>query len=151
VSRVREALNWSGSGSVLSLFAAFPKHEIRRLSFSSDENVQAVEEFLLEDPEGVLPNVEIVEYDFDCAELPANLDSFLRSTLHRAQQGGALVAWFGFEGSFHFDFLLVESIADQIFGVVDHRGIDLALLDEEIASPAWSQRIRRAGDDMRNS
>jgi hypothetical protein len=100
--------------------------------------------YVLEDELRILIGVEVLEYDALFKTPPAALDEYARSCLQEAIAAGAHVAWFGFEGSFHFEELLTADIANQIYGVADSEGIQLATLDADLASPAWKQRVVEA-------
>ena len=107
-----------------------------------------VDTYVLDDEDNVLPGCRVIEYDFVYAKLPSNLEALLTRCLHAAQDAGAKVAWFGFEGSFNFGFLLTRAIAYQIYAVLDSEGVSLAT-DATLSSTAWAERVVRAGERLR--
>ncbi|GAA4985222.1 hypothetical protein GCM10023334_115970 [Nonomuraea thailandensis] len=58
-----------------------------------------------------------------------------------------MVAWLGFEGSFHFDHLLTADGAHQIYGVCSGGGPpELALEDEERRGERWREAAAACAD-----
>jgi hypothetical protein len=104
--------------------------------------------YALDDEDNVLSGRSVVEYDLVYNDVPPNLEVLLRRCLHAARASGAEVAWFGFEGSFDFGFLLSPEIANQIYAVIDSEGVALAS-DATLSSTAWVERIVRAGERAR--
>lgn len=102
-----------------------------------------VRTYLLEDERDVLAGY-VWEYDVIYREVPADLQRVIRQCLQAAQSAGAHVAWFAFEGSFHFDHLLTKEIANQVYAVCDEEGVSIAS-DDELDSKQWQTRIVRAG------
>ena len=60
------------------------------------------------------------------------------------------MAWFGFEGSFDFRYLLTAEISNQIYAVIDSEGVAIAS-DSMLSSNAWQGRVVRAGKRARNN
>ncbi|MGC4876489.1 hypothetical protein ACLQ26_09550 [Micromonospora sp. DT43] len=69
-----------------------------------------------EEPDS-FPYACVTEYDLIFDELPTDLDGYLRACLSAAALAGGSVVWLGFEGSFHFDNILTETVAPQVYGV----------------------------------
>jgi hypothetical protein len=144
MSTIADALTWDGSKATLSLFVVGPQ-----TLEAGEPDLQGLPAFrlrryLLDDVLGVLPGGALVEYDFLFEVLPRDLCGCLEMLLTWAMSSGAVVAWFGFEGSFHFDHLLSADIADQVYAVADEEGISLAG-DADLPSMAWRQRVVSAG------
>ncbi|MFG1895501.1 hypothetical protein ACGFIP_15925 [Micromonospora zamorensis] len=59
----------------------------------------------------------VTEFDLVFDELPADLGGYLQACLSAACSASANVVWLGFEGSFHFDDILTEAVAPQVYGV----------------------------------
>ncbi len=89
----------------------------------------------------VRPNHHVYEYDLTWSEVPDDLEEVVTTCLAMAEADGAPVAWFGFEGSFHFDYLFHPEIADQVYAVFEGGSVRLALDDEVRASPEWRELI----------
>ena len=139
-----DAITWSGSGATLSLFAVYPQTPPH-----VDPGALGLPEFhaqtyLLDDEAGLLGGGSLVEYDFHFASVPADLRKCLRTLLDWARASGAIVTWFGFEGSFHFEHLLTEDVANQVYALADNEGIALAE-DQDLESVTWRERVVRAG------
>jgi len=117
-SRVPNALGWSGSGFTVSVFVATASLTALPLHFKTAAvRPSSIRAYFLEDEQRVLGELRTYEYDLHFAELPRELPSYLEECLRRACTGGAKLAWLAFEGSFSFDHLLTEDVADQIYGV----------------------------------
>jgi hypothetical protein len=100
--------------------------------------------YVLDDEDRVLGGRTVVEYDVHLSSLPLNLGGCLSMLLAWAHSSGAVVAWFGFEGSFHFDHLLTGDIANQVYALVDAEGVALAD-SQDLTSAFWRARVERAG------
>jgi hypothetical protein len=150
MTRVLDAIAWSGSGISLSLFAVFPVLPPP----SWDPNVGSasprVRMLVLDDDARVLPSGAVVEYDLGFAGVPSDLANYLRECLKRVLRAGARVAWFGFEGSFDCEHVLTEDIADQIYAVGTATGqLWLALDDATILSPEWRESLALLRSQLR--
>jgi len=145
MSRVVEAMSWSGSGVTLSLFAVFETLPPADWDASVGSVVPRRRRMMiLEDEERVLTSGAVVAYDLEFAAVPADLARYLREILTRVIRVGARVAWFGFEGSFDYQHLLTADIADQIYGVASSAGqLWLALDDATISSPEWRESLEQ--------
>lgn len=144
-----DLIAWSGSDTiVLSLFVAV------RASDSSDPSMAV---------EGLVPNevrkyalerheagdgLEIHEYDAYFDVVPSNLVEYVAGCLHEALSLGAVVAWFGFEGSFHFDHLLTPDVARQIYGLADESAISVVSSGAALESAGWADRVSSARDQL---
>ena len=64
-----------------------------------------------------LNGLETYEYDLQFRDQPEDLPQVLTQVLNATSRTGCRVAWLAFEGSFHFDELLTDKVADQIYGV----------------------------------
>lgn len=70
---------------------------------------------LLEQPEAV-ERLGLVSYDLDFHDVSLDLRAYTRAALRRVCADGRAVAWAAFEGSFHYDELLSERVAHQVYG-----------------------------------
>lgn len=139
--------SWSGAEITLSMFAVFGTDPKSELSFVLDPVPIAIRKYLLEDDVGFLKGRVVWEYDFVFAKMPENLEKVLRESLETARAGGAHVAWFGFEGSFDYEFLLTPEIASQIYAIVDETGVRIAS-DDMLWSEDWKNRLAHAGQSI---
>jgi hypothetical protein len=149
VSRLTDALSWSGRDVTLILFAVFPGHA--ELDIARPMNApepEAIRTYHLEDLDACLGGRECHEYDLVYERVPSRLDSVVVSWIEAALAAGADFAWFGYEGSFDFDHILTEDIANQIFAVGSSQGIDLALDDDYRDSPGWVARLVGRRDEL---
>ncbi|MEU5724236.1 hypothetical protein ABZ783_20730 [Micromonospora sp. NPDC047738] len=106
-----------------------------------------VQTYLLErdDPDS-FPYAWVTEYDLVFDELPADLDAYLVHCLGVACAAGDSVVWLGFEGSFHFDNVLTDAIAPQIYGVGAPGREPVVAPDlETLKTPAWRLIVRSFG------
>ena len=148
---IASALAWSGSGATLSMFVVWKESSFLDPAALSLEPVPTkTRTYALDDEDNVLMGRRVVEYDFAFGEVPPHLEALLTRCLDAARAKGAEVAWFGFEGSFDFGYLLSPEIANQIYAVMDSEGVSLAS-DAELSSEAWVERIVRAGKRVRRA
>lgn len=144
VSRVSDALTWSGDRPVVSLFVVVDGKDkpIPPALESTDSTAATVRTYHLEDEQNVLIGFSMYEYDLELDEIPPDLEAFLSELLRRACDIGR-VAWVGFEGSFDFEHLLVDEVADQIFGVcVCGSEPEVALKGSVLDSDEWKATLR---------
>lgn len=140
-----DALLWSGSGATLSLFLITASELVPRLELSWKEyRPTRIRTYSLEDEAGVLGGRRVIEYDALFNKLPPNLDRYLTSCLYEAMSQGAEAAWFGFEGSFDFEYLLAPEIALQIYALADSAGVAVAVEGDVLGSDAWRERVVEA-------
>jgi len=90
----------------------------------------------------------VIEYDAIFASVPDRFAEYVAGCLSEAVNAGALVAWFAFEGSFHFDNLLTPEICSQVYGVGDRAGIALVTAADQLASVGWAQRVAVAREHL---
>ena len=141
MTTIRQSLMWSGSGAVLSMFVVTSVEIAPALRMGDDlRRPERVRSFRLEAPPGVLPGRHVVAYDAAFATVPEPLSSYLEHCLREAVHRGAEIAWFGFEGSFHFDHLLTSDIADQVYAIADRRDL-LVVADAMRRSDEWAERV----------
>jgi hypothetical protein len=80
--------------------------------------------------------VVVYEYDFDFDTLPVNLTSQPEACLSTACRNLGSVVWLAFEGSFHFDHLLTDDVAYQVYGLCAHGDVPLVVVEDEPESKA---------------
>ncbi|MFD5428101.1 hypothetical protein [Streptomyces sp. NPDC127084] len=137
--RLLKALWWDDEEAVISLFAAAPSAEPFDLTFDIDGcSPDRIATYHLEDVEHVLTGLKVVEYDLSFSALPAELGPYLEACLEQVCARGARVAWLGFEGSFHYDHLLMDSVARMLYGVAAQGQPTVLMLDDDLrAGSAW--------------
>ncbi|MEU9225875.1 hypothetical protein AB0D40_16080 [Streptomyces massasporeus] len=69
---------------------------------------------LLEQPEAI-ERLGLVSYDIDFDDVSLDLREYTRAVLQRLCDTRS-VAWAAFEGSFHYDELLTDQVAHQVYG-----------------------------------
>ena len=139
-----DALSWSGNAATLILFAAFPDHISP--SYRQPMNAtqpEAIRTYVLEDPDDLLPGRRCQEYDMVFDRIPPDLEFTVTSWIEAVITAGADFGWFAFEGSFNFNNILTEDVAQQIFAVGTSQGIELALEDHFRRGPVWAARLRQ--------
>lgn len=146
---IADAIAWSGSEAILSMFAVSDSGALSDLALHLDPAPVAVRRYLLEDERSVLGGRTVWEYDFVFPRVPGNLERIVRDCLEGARAAGAPVAWFGFEGSFDYDLLLASEVASQIYAVSDSIGVSIAS-DDTLSSNEWKARVVHAGIEARS-
>ncbi|MBW4718929.1 hypothetical protein [Saccharothrix obliqua] len=146
------ALRWDAVNVMVSVFVVVDSDTAPEVDFAVGPAVpDAVRVFALQEDEEapVLAGSAVFEYDLTFEAPPADFAGYLAEVLRRVAVG-ARVAWLGFEGSFHFDDLLGEVAAPNLYGVVRPGGTPvLALTREERRGPAWLEVVRRHGRELR--
>jgi hypothetical protein len=145
MSRLTSALAWSGVDVTLSLFVVYRATNEPQFAPSLAGPPIAIRAYDLDDEAGVLKGRRVREFDLVWKEMPHDLESVVTKCLREATAAGAQVAWFGFEGSFDFKYLLHPDVADQIFAVGASDEIWLALDDDWRTSDEWRVLV----DDLR--
>lgn len=146
---ITNAISWSGSGVTLSMFVVSEcDASLDPATMSLEPAPTRTRTYILEDEDNVLPGRLVTEYDLCFNEVPPSLDALLARCLDAARAAGARVAWFGFEGSFDFGFLLVAEVANLIYAVVDSEGMAIAS-DLTLSTQTWTERVVRAGERAR--
>ncbi|MEV6951170.1 hypothetical protein [Streptomyces sp. NPDC051183] len=152
MSEFVEALRWGGSEAVVSLFAAAPSAEPFDLTFDIGGSApDRIETYHLEDVDNTLTGLQMVEYDLAFRELPAELGPYLEACLEQVRARGARVAWLGFEGSFHYDHLLTDTVARTLYGVAAQGEPTVLALDDEFREgPGWPKLLAAYRDKLLN-
>lgn len=148
MSTIEEALSWSGSGATLSLFMVHGPGAAAACKMSHGRACpKRIRSYELEDIARVLGDRRVLECDAEFDQVPDGLHAYLTACLEEARERGAEIAWFGFEGSFDFDFLLAGEVASQIYALADGEGISIAT-DDSITSAAWKTRVLEARERL---
>ncbi|MEZ7129287.1 hypothetical protein ACBR40_28485 [Nonomuraea sp. AD125B] len=143
------ALMWDGVRCVISVFVVHARETAPALDFRTDQMApRQVKVYELEDEDDLLPGRRVTEYDLIFDGVPERLPGYLEVCLGRACEVG-VVAWLGFEGSFHFSELLTPDIASSIYGVcASGSPVELALEAEERAGERWREVLQRHADAL---
>jgi len=152
VSIVIDALGWRGSGYTVSVFVVTDVSTPPHLRFETTTvRPSSVSAYFLEDEEHVLGESRTYVYDLEFEALPKDLPSYLDACLRQACNGGATLAWLGFEGSFSFEYILADEIADQVYGVCATGGEATVVLDDAtLVSASWKAELRRLRASLRS-
>lgn len=137
MDRLRSAVAWSGTDVTLSMFVVSRHPAVTLPEPVGTARPHHVRTYELEDEDDVLGGRGVHEYDLVWQDIPAGLHQIVTAWLVAALEHGAVVAWFGFEGSFDFDHLLHPDIAGQIYAVAVGESVKLALDDEYRLSDDW--------------
>ena len=139
---IEEAVTWSGRAVIL-LFtlgtseSALQENEFE-LSGMKPDDVYAFR--IGPDPDGrrgVFQSYDLTFSDADHDFLP-----YLRECLRKASSKAEGIAWLGFEGSFHYDDLFSDGVADKVYGYCLPDGTPVAVWDDEtLKSDRWKHEI----------
>lgn len=148
---IRDALGWRGSGYTINVFVVTDSPAPPPLRFETEAvRPSSVRSYYLEDEERVLGGLRTYEYALDFEELPRELRSYLEDCLRQACDGGAKLAWLAFEGSFSFEYILADEVADQVYGVcATNRGPVLALDDATREGDSWKVELGKFRTTLR--
>lgn len=144
-----DAVSWSGNGATLILFAAFPDHVSP--SYQQPMNTtqpKAIRTYVLEDPDDLLPGRRCQEYDLVFDRIPQDVEFIVTSWIEAVITAGGDFGWFAFEGSFNFNNILTEDVAQQIFAIGTSQGIELALEDHFRRGPDWATRLSQIREQL---
>ncbi|MFD3924952.1 hypothetical protein [Streptomyces sp. NPDC058614] len=70
----------------------------------------------LMDPPEAIARLGLISYDLDFEDISLDLRAFTRAALRRVCEGTRAVARAAFEGSFHYEELLTDQVAQQVYG-----------------------------------
>ncbi len=142
MTRLTDAIAWSGRDVTLSLFVAFPSRATPLVSSPAEvPEARLIRHYDLEDLDHHLSGRSCYEYDLIYDEVPPDLEAIAHSWIAAALVAGADFAWFGFEGSFDFEHILTSDVANQLFAVGASEGTELALDDEYREGPEWAALV----------
>ncbi|MFF0190291.1 hypothetical protein [Streptomyces sp. NPDC005244] len=139
---IEEAIRWSGP-PVIVLFTlgrsdSFLQDNEFEVSGMKPDDVYAFR--LGPDPEGQRGIVQ--SYDLTFSDADHGFLPYLRECLRKASTEAEGIAWLGFEGSFHYDDLFTDEVADKIYGYCIPGGVPVAIWDDEILkSDRWKHEI----------
>lgn len=136
MSGVREALHWDGFTPRVSLFLVSRSDTEIEFSQAWTDRPQRVKLYRLVDDSDPGRIRVVYEYDFEFDTLPVNLTSQLEACMRTACVNPGSVAWLAFEGSFHFDHLLTDDVAGQVYGLCAHGDVPLVVVEDDPESKA---------------
>jgi hypothetical protein len=146
---MRSAVSWSGTDVVLAMFVVSPRLAAPAPHHPLTHPPDRVRVYELEDVRGVLgEHRHLYEYDFVWREFPPGVDDLVSDYLVSALEDGAVIALFGFEGSFDFEYLLHPDVASQIYAVASNEGLHLAIDDEHRLSDEWRDVLRHRRESV---
>ncbi|WP_344971879.1 hypothetical protein [Salinactinospora qingdaonensis] len=144
MSQVLENLRWDGITPRVSMFVVTESARAPKLEFDiKGTKPKKTKVFHLEDEDETLQGVNIFEYDLTFDTLPTDPLQYLKSCLRQACIKGGNLAWLGFEGSFHYDHLLTDEIAEEIYGICGENEEPIVILDEEeLHKASWKETLQ---------
>lgn len=149
MTRLTDAIAWSGRDVTFSLFVAFPSRTTQLVPAPAQiPAAQLIKHYDLEDVDHHLRGRSCCEYDLIYDEVPPDLESIVVSWISTALSAGADFAWFGFEGSFDFEHILTSDVANQLFAVGIPEGIQLAIDDQYREGPEWAALVGSMRDRL---
>ncbi|MER7957317.1 hypothetical protein [Streptomyces sp. NPDC096030] len=99
---------------------------------------------LLGQPEAI-ERLGLVSYDFDFDDVSLDLREYTRGVLRRVCADARAVAWAAFEGTFHYDALLTDEVAHQVYGYCTTGAEPVVEWDlEALRGEEWRRRITEA-------
>ncbi|MFD6300748.1 hypothetical protein ACFWFU_38660 [Streptomyces sp. NPDC060235] len=142
MNEIEEAVSWSGPAVIILFTLGSSDSTLQddefELSGMKPDNVYAFQ--LGPDPEGQRGTVQ--SYDLTFNDADHDFLSYLRACLQKASTEAEGIAWLGFEGSFHYDNLFTDEVADQIYGYCVPDGAPAAIWDDEtLKSDRWKREI----------
>ncbi|MEE1766402.1 MULTISPECIES: hypothetical protein [unclassified Streptomyces] len=146
VDSLRAALCWRGpvSVNVFVLGAGWtplPKEAFHLAGLVPD----AVSAFPLREPPPTVARLGLVSYDLDFEDDSLDLHAYTRAALRRVCEGTRAVAWTAFEGSFHYDELLTQQVAHQVYGYCVSGGEPVTAWDiTALRGARWRSRVAEA-------
>lgn len=142
VSSIRDAVCWSGP-AIINLFT-LGRIEERLLGDAFDISglrPEGLEVFRLHSEPDVRELI-VWEYDLTFDDISEDLIPYLMLCLERASVGAGGVAWLAFEGSFHFEHLFAEDVAEYIYGYCMPGGEPVVVWENDILkSSGWKRCI----------
>lgn len=149
MSRLHDAIAWSGVDATLILFVAFPAGAVAEVSPPSTPAApMRIRQYDLEDLDRHLSGRSVREYDLVYDQVPEELEQIVMLWIAAAMASGADFAWFGFEGTFHFEHILTTDISDQVFAVGTRNETRLALDDDYRDGPEWAAVLLSIRDGL---
>lgn len=144
--RFLSALSWGGTETMASMFVISSNSEIRSFEPYLRTISNQVKSYELNDELRLLGGRHAYEYDIVWEQVPGDFEEIVRACLVDALRQGAIVAWFAFEGSFSFEYILHPDVAKHIYAVAAGDGVELAVDDEYRLSDDWRQLLGELHD-----
>lgn len=144
MSRVRDGLLWNGVDAMLSLFVLTEVSLDGSMFREARDGIapREVRFYELEDDTGLLEHHHLFEYDFVFARVPSSLEPVLRKLFRRTESVvRPVVAWFGFEGTFNFEYLLHPDTASHIYAIAYRGTVAVALEDDVLLGKEWMRTV----------
>ncbi|MEU9957797.1 hypothetical protein [Streptomyces sp. NPDC050982] len=143
---IQDFLCWRGPASV-NVFVLgagstpFPKETFHIAGLVPDR----VLPFALMEPPEDIAALGLVSYDLDFEDTTLDLRAYTGAVLRRVCEGTRSVAWAAFEGSFSYDRLLTDPVADQVYGYCVSGSEPVVVWDvATLRSDDWRQRVAGA-------
>ncbi|MFB4317446.1 hypothetical protein [Actinomadura sp. 21ATH] len=145
MTSTREAVCWGGP-AVVTLFTLGRVEECLREDAFEIPGMRPDEiDIIRMRPEPDVKEVAVWEYDLVFHDVDQDIASYLLQCLPRVCAGAEGVAWSAFEGSFHFDHLFTDDVAEQIYGYCMAGEEPAVAWEDEIRkSSGWKRRISDA-------
>lgn len=144
--RFLSALSWSGTDIMASMFVISSKSEIPPFEPDLRTIPNQVKIYELDDELRLLGGRHVYEYDIVWVQVPDDLEEIVTACLVDALRQGAIVAWFAFEGSFDFEYILHPDMAKHVYAVAADDGVKVAVDDEYRLSDDWRQFLGELHD-----
>ncbi|MGW4898197.1 hypothetical protein ACWEQL_39040 [Kitasatospora sp. NPDC004240] len=143
---VQELLDWRGPASV-NVFVAgagntpLPAGAFHLAGLVPDE----VLPFPLLGQPAAIARLGLISYDLDFEDITLDLRGYTGAALRRVCADGPAVAWAAFEGSFHYDELLTDQVAHQVYGLCVSGGDPVVEWDTVgLRTAGWRRRVAGA-------
>ncbi|WP_406359381.1 hypothetical protein OID55_41140 [Streptomyces sp. NBC_00715] len=142
MNEIEEAVCWSGPAVIILFTLGVSESWLQEDDFTvAAMRPDRVKRYPLgPDPEGQRGIVQ--EYDLTFDNIDRDVVPYLRECLQKASTKAEGIAWLGFEGSFHYDNLFTDEVADKIYGYCVPDGAPAAIWDDEtLKSDRWKHEI----------
>lgn len=142
MNEIEEAVCWSGPAVIILFTLGVSESWLQEDEFTvAAMRPDGVKRYPLgPDPEGQRGVVQ--EYDLTFDNIDRDVVPYLRECLQKASTKAEGIAWLGFEGSFHYDNLFTDEVADMIYGYCVPDGAPAAIWDDEtLKSDRWKHEI----------
>ncbi|MGW1022177.1 hypothetical protein ACWD4J_00460 [Streptomyces sp. NPDC002577] len=140
---VQEFLCWRGPASVNVFVVGAGNTPLPEEAFHLAGLVpDAVLPFPLMDQPEAIERLGLVSYDLDFDDTSLDLQEYTQAALRRVCEDTRAVAWAAFEASFHYDELLTDQVAHEIYGYCVTGAEPVAEWDiATLRSEEWRHRI----------
>lgn len=145
MSIIEDAICWDGVNAKLLMYVVSPGEEplgIRDFQMGGTAPTRILGPFLLEDEGEVLQGKMLVLYELSLEAYPNDLKAYLVHCSAAALADGAEFVWFQFDGGFHFENVLSQEFAQEVYFLQPAGGLPSMAIDDEVRTgEGWAQVV----------